>query len=169
MIVRILAVFTLMFLTLSCGNLSESPSKKEKTTPSYLFVFMANHGSISKNPQGEFTLTLEHANIEKVLAFSDRPFRIVKHITGKELKELWTQGNNSFAKDNPNASIIINQHLQTVILSSINISEDTFSFSLKQDGPQPIVSMDGVTQLFIDGGKHGVSTDVNPSSFVADR
>ena len=156
MLIRIFTAITLMFLTVGCGDFSNtsqtnnSPSKKPKGKPSYLFVIMSNQGSISKNRQGEFILTLNHGDIEKVLAFSDRPFRIVKHMTGEELKQMWSQGNNSFAKDNPNAAVIINQHLQTVILTSVNITQNTMTFTLKSDGPQSLVPMNGPTQLFID-------------------
>lgn len=51
---------------------------------------------------GDGTLTLLRV-APSTLYFSDRPQRIVGHLTSQHLMELWDQGENSFAADPPNA------------------------------------------------------------------
>ena len=111
---------------------------------------MSNHGEIKKAADGSYQLILDHGDIEKVLAFTDRPYRIVKHMSGEKFKTLWSEGSNSFAEDPPNASVIINQHLQTIVLLSVKVEDTKTLFTIRSDGPQSIVEMQGKTQLFID-------------------
>lgn len=153
--VRILALVALVFLAAGCGDFvsetkNSASSRTSQDKPSFLFVITSNHGSIQKNAQGEFTLTLDHSDIQKVLAFSDRPLRVVKHMTGEELRQFWSEGNNSFAKDHPNATVVINQHLQTVIITSLNMTQKTMTFRVEKDGPQSLVPMSGPVQVFLD-------------------
>ena len=137
-----LCLFCALILAVSCG--------KTESKPSYLLVVMSNHGEVKKASDGSYQLILDHGDIEKVLAFTDRPYRIVKHLTGEELKSLWSEGPNSFTKDHPNAAVIINQHLQTVELINIKVEGKKTIFTVQADGPQSLVEMSGKTQLFAD-------------------
>ncbi len=94
-----------------------------------------------------------------MLAFSNRPYRLVKHDTGEALKTMWSEGKNSFAEDPPNATVIINQQLQTIVLLNMNVVGDQTVFTIRADGPQSLVETSGLTQLFID---HGPEFPSNP-------
>ena len=57
-----------------------------KKAPSFLFVIQAKKGEITYNKKtGQHELVLNKADVHHVIMFSDRPYRIVKYITGKEL------------------------------------------------------------------------------------
>ena len=46
-----------------------------------------------------------HGLSPSTLYFSDRPQRVVGHLTTKQFVDLWDEGENSFAMDPPNAVI----------------------------------------------------------------
>ncbi len=138
----------LLFTLASCESSKSSSSQKGKL--SYLFVIMSNYGKIQQASDGSYQLILDHGDVEKVLAFSNRPYRLVKHDTGEALKTMWSQGSNSFADDPPNATVIINQQLQTIVLLNMNVVGDQTIFTIRADGPQSLIEQSGVTQLFMD-------------------
>ena len=152
MIKRLCILCTLILAMTSCSTTTSSnkSSSTQKGKASYLFVILSNYGKIQQAPDGSWQLILNHGDVEKVLAFSDRPYRLVEHMTGKDLQTIWTQGSNSFADDPPNATVIINQHLQTVILESMTVENDLTIFKIQADGEQSLVEMDGETQVFVD-------------------
>jgi hypothetical protein len=59
------------------------------------------------------TLTLQDVS-PSTLYFSDRPERVVGHMTTEQFVQQWTEGPNSFFEDPPNA-----------VLSSVGTDEDT--------------------------------------------
>src|SRR4249919_3125944 len=61
----------------------------------------------------ESTLTLQDVS-PSTLYFSDRPERVVGHMTTEQFVEQWTEGLNSFFEDPPNA-----------VLSYVGTGEDT--------------------------------------------
>ena len=69
-----------------------------KKAAEFLYVIDAKQGEIKKDKNRQFHLVLEHADINHVIMFSDRPNRIVKYITGEKLQSLWKVGKNSFEK-----------------------------------------------------------------------
>ena len=105
---------------------------------------------IQQTSNGSYQLILDHGDVEKVLAFSNRPYRLVRHETGKALKTMWSEGTNSCADDPPNATVVINQHLQTVILTSITMQGDQTIFTIESDGTNSLVGMSGGCQFFMD-------------------
>ena len=118
--------------------------------PSYLFVITSNNGVIQPTSDGSYQLILNHGDVEKVLVFSDRPYRLVRHITGEALNTMWSEGTNSFADDHPNAAVVINQHVQTVILTSITVQGDHTIFTIEADGQNSLVEIMGACQVFVD-------------------
>ncbi len=139
----------LLFTLASCDTSKLSSSQKGKA--SYLFVIMSNYGKIQQISDGTYQLILDHGDVEKVLAFSNRPYRLEQHLTGESLKTMWSQGSNSFAEDPPNATVIINQQLQTIILLNMNVVGDQTVFTIRADGPQSLIEITGPTQLLVDG------------------
>ncbi len=142
----------LLFSLASCD--SSKPSSQNGKT-SYLFVIISNYGKIQQASDGSYQLILNHGDVERVLAFSNRPYRLEQHLTGESLKTMWSQGSNSFAQDPPNATLIINQQLQTIVLLNMNVVGDQTIFTIRGDGPQSLIEQSGVTQLFVDGGLGG--------------
>ena len=81
--------------------------EEDKKPPSFLFVLQANEATIYpvKGKPNTYTMTMKLAddNLSKIIAFSDRPYRIVKTMTAKQLQDSWGEGSNSFKEDPPNA------------------------------------------------------------------
>lgn len=108
-------------------------SKQKPTT--FLFSVSAGKGKIEKNPvTGEYMLSMQVSDKKQVLMFSDRPYRIVKYISGKELKQLWSQGSNNFKQDPPNAVLSShNNEPRIIILKSVHVNGDTISYRFTTD------------------------------------
>jgi len=152
---KLLIATALLLTTVSCNHSMLGQTSSPSTNPgkpSYLFVIMSDYGMIQQTSNGEYQLILDHSDVEKVLAFTNRPYRLVQYETGEALKTMWSGGSNSFADDPPNATVIINQHLQTVILTSMSVQGDETIFTIQSDGPNSLLPMSGVCQIFVDGG-----------------
>ena len=117
-----------------------------KKAPSFLFVVQAKKGEIKKNKAGHYELVLNKADVNHVIMFSDRPYRIVKYITGKNLATEWTKGKNSFKDDPPNAVLSgTGMKAEIVILSSIHVKDQQVIFGLQGYTGVPGVSSTGFT------------------------
>ena len=65
--------------------------------------------------------------MNQVIAFSDRPNRILKDITGSVLVKLWPEGKNSFKKDPPNAVISAdNLKSQIVVIHADELKQGAY-------------------------------------------
>ena len=100
------------------------------------------------------TLTL-HGLTPSTLYFSDRPERVVGHMTTAQFVQMWTEGPNSFQEDPPNAvlscvdtgSDVPNDAV--VVLRDPVAGPDSISYSIEVlDGEVPAES--GAVSLFID-------------------
>lgn len=70
----------------------------------WLFALSAKQGLISKSDD-EYSLEINAQDLVRVVAFTDRPERIVRVITPSELANEWSMsGTNNFDIDPPNAS-----------------------------------------------------------------
>ena len=68
-------------------------AKKNHDEPtSWLYVVSSSHGEIKSSGDGYYELIIEHDHIDKVVAFSNRPERVVRHISNKDFKKLWREG-----------------------------------------------------------------------------
>ena len=105
-------------------------AKVEKKAPSFLFVVSAKKALLSyKN--GKHTLTIKKDDLDKVIEFSDRPYRIVEKISSAELQALWPEGKNSFKKDPPNAVLSgANKKPSIVILTGMESTKDSIKYHL---------------------------------------
>ena len=101
---------------------------KSNSDTSYLFVQNAKHATLSavKGQANTYTLTLLDAN-PFVSYFSDRPNRVTGLMSVTDyIQKYWQTGSNSFAKDQPNASLEgVNVHL----LGKDNVSDYTVELS----------------------------------------
>lgn len=107
--------------------------------PRFLFVLQAKQGEIVKTASGAFKLILHKTDINHITAFTDRPFRIVKTITGEQLASYWGESNpkgevkKSFGDVAPNAIIVLDSKVQPVQLTSMSIHGNTIVYALKED------------------------------------
>jgi hypothetical protein len=80
-----------------------APSNAPPAQPQFMFVQSAKGASYH---DGKLTLT---GVAPATVFFSDRPERIVGHMPTREFIPFWSQGQDSFLKDNPNASLSVFQ------------------------------------------------------------
>ena len=99
------------------------------------------------------TLTIEGVT-PSTLYFSDRPQRVVGHVTTEQFVNDWGLGPNSFESDPPNAVLTFPEADGTlddvvVQLSFPSLSNDTLSYTIKVlEGSLPEAA--GACSLFID-------------------
>jgi hypothetical protein len=89
------------------------------------------------------------------LYFSDRPERVVGHMTSGQFVDLWAEGENSFASDPPNAVLSFVDpggdlpEDCVIVLSEPRLEETSISYSIEVlEGSVPTSS--GACTLFID-------------------
>lgn len=142
---------TILFVfTLQC-SIAYAYSDKNKAVE-WLFVITSKEADIKKNAVGEYLLSLNHAKIERVLAFSDRPNRFVKFISPEKFKTLWIKsGKRSFSEDPPNAVAVFGQEKIAIQLTSIIVDKYKTVFTVKSDDDKLSVTSLADLSLFIDG------------------
>ena len=119
-------------------------------TPQLMFVQTAED---LKADDKAHSLRLVNAN-QQTLYFSDRPLRIVGHIKMADYLKAWNQGRDSFAKDNPNATLSVfepgrPETLVVVELSNPVVEGKDIVYNYKLlDGAMP--ASGGASTLFID-------------------
>ncbi len=136
-----------LFIALTSCTQSSSSSDK----PEYLFVILSNYGQVQQASDGSWQLILSFKDMANVLSFANRPFRIATDTTAMTLQDEWANGSNSFATDPPNAAIIVNQRIQTVVIKSLEAVQGQATFTIEADGHQSLYPVAGKTQLFLDG------------------
>jgi hypothetical protein len=114
-----------------------------------LFVQSANGLTTSK---GSVTF---HGLAHSTLFFSDRPKRVVGHLTSRKFVEQWGDGEDSFAQDPPNAVVSFLEDGDTVpeevtmTISDPQLNGDTLTYKVDiLDGMLPTRA--GPCSLFID-------------------
>jgi hypothetical protein len=117
--------------------------------PDYLFVMLAKQAEIKK--QGDsYKLILKQTQVNHVLQFSDKPFRIANYMRGQQLTEFQPQAKQDLRAYPPNAAIIINEQLQAVQLLDMSYVDGTMEFTLAEDS-MPIKPMLGTNAaVFVD-------------------
>ena len=100
------------------------------------------------------TLTLKGVT-PSTLYFSDRPKRIVGHMTTAEFVDLWAEGDNSFEEDPPNAVLAFLEpgdeapEDAVVVIQQPRLENGQLSYSIKTlEGTVPTQA--GPVTLFID-------------------
>ncbi len=82
---------------------ADTPPKADQPPAQFMFVQSAKTASYHDGK-----LTLKGVTPATVF-FSDRPDRLVGHMPTSEFIPFWSQGQDSFLKDNPNASLSVFQ------------------------------------------------------------
>jgi hypothetical protein len=103
---------------------------------------------------GDGTLTLEGIT-PSTLYFSDRPQRVVGHMTTADFVELWGEGENSFESDPPNAVLAFLEPGETtpedavIVITNPHLDKGRLSYSIDVlEGTVP--AQTGPVTLFID-------------------
>jgi hypothetical protein len=129
--------------------MTQAPTETPAKLLEEMFVHTAR--TVTSDQQ---TLTL-HGLSPSTLYFSDRPERVVGHMSTAQFVEMWAQGPNSFLEDPPNAVL---SYVETgsevpadavVVLRDPVAGEDSITYSIEVlDGEVPAES--GAVSLFID-------------------
>ena len=119
-----------------------------KKPPSFLFVVQAKEAVLKPvdDDLHRYTLSMKltDENVGKIIAFTDRPYRIVKMMTTKQLLDLWGEGKNSFKADPPNAVLSANGFdARIVILESMIINKEQLTYTLVQTDPSTSPALKG--------------------------
>ena len=100
---RTIIFFTaFIMLALSLGSVSAAPATPKKAL-SFMFTLSAGKATIKPVKNGEYVLAMNLPDVSQVTVFGQGPNSMVRTLTGKELENIWTQGDNSFINDPPNA------------------------------------------------------------------
>lgn len=102
----------------------------------FLFIQHGESGTISKINSTTYSLQLNDL-ADNVILFSDRPNRIVDTQSIQEFIGNWTQGEDSFEIDPPNAALTFleddNQKIDALVIELYNIEYDEEQNILKYD------------------------------------
>jgi hypothetical protein len=110
------------------------------TAVEFLSIQSARSGSLSQINETASTLELNNASDTTIL-FSDRPNRIVTSISTSDFVGNWTTGPNSFAVDEPNDALIIENkqsgQLETAVIESFSpvydVATNTLTYTIMTD------------------------------------
>jgi hypothetical protein len=122
---------------------------KDTTTKVEMLFVQSAKGATLAN--GKLTLTGVGAT---TVFFSDRPRRIAGHVATPEMLSLWSEGQNSFLKDPPNATLSAftpdGQVVNTVVvLRNPSLSGDRMTYDVTVTQGNVPANVDGAS-LFID-------------------
>ena len=70
----------------------------EETTPPFLYVLSAKKVKIEAVDGGDYTLDIKKAQIQHVLEISEKPFKLVNHISSDRIVETWKTGAGDFGE-----------------------------------------------------------------------
>ena len=128
----------------------EPAAEQELEEIEAMFVQTAPEASVEGN-----VLTLLDAT-RSTLYFSDRPERVVGHVTTEMFVDLWGEGQNSFAEDPPNAVLAFLEPGDDVpddvvtVIRNPRMEGSSLSYDIEVlEGAMPPHAKGGVT-LFID-------------------
>ena len=133
LLIYLIALLSALMLRLGYST-TEPKTSNDNKAPEFLYVLSAKSGEIKKIGDNEYTLTMNHTDIDHVLVFSDRPHRIVKYISAKQLATSWKVGENSFEKNHPNAGLVAHGLMMPVVIELLGMrvikDQTLYNFSL---------------------------------------
>ncbi|WP_420122177.1 hypothetical protein [Nakamurella sp.] len=124
----------------------------ESPAPALLEEMFVHTARSVSSTDGSLTL---HGLNPATLYFSDRPERVVGHMTTEQFVQMWSQGPNSFLEDPPNAVLSWVEKGQdtpadaVVVLRDPVIEQESITYAIEVlDGAVPATG--GAVSLFID-------------------
>ncbi|VVU94482.1 hypothetical protein CPAV1605_204 [seawater metagenome] len=154
-------------VSLSCN---QEPVLEEE----WLYVINFEFG----NTDGK-TLTLN--NINKIIEFTNRPFKIVNRIDKEDFSDLWLPGDyDDFFLDNPNACLYLDDKLFIIELNTCKITKEGLKFNITSLTDEVIPNNVSNGALFIDAtpkkkqsntkkGKHKIHRRHSTSKIMLDK
>ncbi|WFB34691.1 hypothetical protein P3T73_11020 [Kiritimatiellota bacterium B12222] len=141
-----LCLSLLLGLTATAFSFAEAPAQEDPSkVKSYLFVQNAESGAFKDG-------RLSFNGTAPVIFFSDRPYRVSGHTALSTFIGTWTSGDDSFAKNPPNAvlSILGNEvESYVVVLSDPQLNDTGVSYKVEvEEGTIPASFQQA--SLFID-------------------
>jgi hypothetical protein len=116
-----------------------SPARNNNMTGvQFLFIQHAQSGSVSEVNATTFTLELSDVS-DKTIMFSDRPDRIVTSQSTSDFVGNWSQGEDSFAADPPNAVLVLDdeeveqRQQEIAVIELFNPEYDSEANTLRYD------------------------------------
>lgn len=110
----------------------------DSNSPSLLLIQHAASGTIVREEDPStstiYKLTMNDAS-PYIVAFSDRPDRIVNSINLTSFIEIWSSGSDSFKADPPNAALVVDtgDGQRTIVVELLNPIFDKTSNSIQYD------------------------------------
>jgi hypothetical protein len=104
---------------------------------SYLFTLVGQHANVRQLSPNNYRLSMQLPAQTPITMFSDRPYRTITAITGSHFQQIWKQGDNSFAKNPPNAVLTTTGlPAEFITLSGLKLKNNQLSvdFSLMSAG-----------------------------------
>lgn len=136
--VLMLAALTLgLFVALVVSLRSDGASQTASADPEWLFALTTTSGSMRSNDEGTFTLTLHESDGTRAIAFTDRPDRLVAHISFGDFLSDW---DDYFADVPPNAALVTegaDGQMTTMIveLSAPRVIDEALTFVARDIDP----------------------------------
>gem|GEM_PF-1013344 len=131
-----LSIFLITSVVTIQISAQEDQGQTNSSIVKFLFIQHGESGSISKINSTTYSLQLNDL-AENVILFSDRPNRIVDTQSIQEFIGNWTQGEDSFEIDPPNAALTFleddNQKIDALVIELYNIEYDEEQNFLKYD------------------------------------
>jgi hypothetical protein len=114
-----------------------SPARNNMTGVKFLAIQTAQSGTLSQINATAYTLELRDISDNTIL-FSDRPDRIVISQSTSDFIGNWSQGEDSFAADPPNAVLVVDdddeeQRQELAVIELFSPEYDTATNTLKYD------------------------------------
>jgi hypothetical protein len=112
-----------------------SPARNNTTEVKFLVIQTAQSGTLSQINATAYTLELRNVS-DKTILFSDRPARIVTSQSTSNFVGNWSQGEDSFAADPPNAALVLDdeeQREELAVIELYNPEYDSAANTLKYD------------------------------------
>ena len=157
---EVLAGLTLLPAALSTRSLSAA----ESTEAAAQFLFVQSATGM-RYADGKLTLT----GVSPVtVLFSDRPERIAGHMTTAEFIPFWSEGDDSFASNPPNAdlSILEGDAMDNVVLTLRDPKLESGDLSYRVEVLEgEVPASGGAASLFIDV----IGRPITPASFAGAR
>jgi hypothetical protein len=112
-----------------------SPARNNMTGVKFLAIQTAQSGTLSQINATAYTLELRNVS-DKTILFSDRPVRLVTSQSTSDFVGNWSQGEDSFAADPPNAALVLDdeeQRQELAVIELYNPEYDSGANTLKYD------------------------------------
>lgn len=148
-----LLLSSVSFAAGSAGNQEKIVNTtSQQTALKLLFVIKAPQGRLIPLDGKNYQLTIPAKDIKTVLAFSDRPTRVVKHLTPEDYVKMVNSGENTFKQDPPNAAVTIGEN-PAAVFEILEAKKDgnTIAYNLQLlNNQENLQAEKGSVSLYVD-------------------